>query len=57
MGARAILMRNGIIFCVDDGIIVEMSNTFVDRCGFSLIAESVVDFASSMLLWGYYSFL
>ena len=27
-----------------DGIILEMSDTFVDRCGFSLIAESVVDF-------------
>ena len=35
------MVRNGI-FGVD-GSILEMSDTIVDRCGFSLIAESVVN--------------
>jgi hypothetical protein len=37
-----LLMRSGIFDA--DGIGLEMIDTFVDRCGFSLITESVADF-------------
>ena len=39
--AIILLMRSGIFDA--DGIVLEMIDTFVDSCGFSLITESVAD--------------